>query len=394
LVLRLALFLLVVLAIVAGVHFYLWARLVRDTQVPLPWRPWLTAAVIGLAVSLPATMLVLRRVPQYWAPVVAWPGFVWMGLMFLAFVAVLLGDVVRMLVLFGVWVSASGGLDAGRRLLLSRVVGGGAGVAAAAVGAYAMHRARGRLEVAEVTVPLQKLAAGASGTTIVQITDLHVGATISRGFVEHVVREANALQPDLVAITGDLVDGSVERLREAVAPLAGLRARHGVFFVHGNHEYFSGAREWEVELRRLGIRVLCNERVTIGAGADAFDLAGIDDWTARRQGGVGPDLARTLEGRDPARPVVLLAHQPKAVTEAAMYGVDLQLSGHTHGGQIWPFGILVMLQQPYIVGLHRHADTFIYVSPGTGYWGPPMRLGTRAELTRITLVRPPGTAAG
>jgi predicted MPP superfamily phosphohydrolase len=137
----------------------------------------------------------------------------------------------------------------------------------------------------------------------------------------------------------------------------------------------------------MGIRVLRNERVTIGQGEDAFDLVGVDDWSSRRHDdGSRPDLPGALAGRDPSRAVVLLAHQPRAVVEAARLGVDLQLSGHTHGGQIWPFGLLVMLQQPYIAGLHRHGDTFIYVSAGTGYWGPPMRLGTRAELTRITLL--------
>jgi predicted MPP superfamily phosphohydrolase len=160
-----------------------------------------------------------------------------------------------------------------------------------------------------------------------------------------------------------------------------------VFFVTGNHEYFSGATAWVAELGRLGIRVLRNERVSIGQGEHAFDLAGIDDWSAlRHDDGSRPDLPGALAGRDPSRAVVLLAHQPRAVVEAAQHGVDLQLSGHTHGGQIWPFGYLVMLQQPYIAGLHRHGGTFIYVSPGTGYWGPPMRLGTRAELTRITLM--------
>jgi predicted MPP superfamily phosphohydrolase len=384
LALRLTLFLLVVVAILGGVHFYLWARLVRDTQMSGALRMWATAALIALAVSMPATMMVLRRVPPAWAAAVAWPVFVWMGLMFIAFLLVLLGDVVRLLVLLGAR-AGGGGLDPGRRLLLARVLGGGAGVAAGVVGAYAVHRARARLEVTEVKVALPRLPLAAAGTTIVQITDLHVGATISRAFVEQVVAQTNALAPDLVAITGDLVDGSVDRLRDAVAPLAGLRARHGVFFVHGNHEYFSGARAWEAELRRLGIRVLLNERVTVGEGAAALDVAGIDDWSGRRQGGPGPDLARALAGRDPARPVVLLAHQPKAIVEAARHRVDLQLSGHTHGGQIWPFGLFVKLQQPYVEGLHRHGETFIYVSPGTGYWGPPMRLGTRSELTRITL---------
>ena len=376
-------FLLIVLSIVGGIHFYLWARLVRDTQLPLPLRTWATAAIVALALSVPATFLVLRRLPPETARLLAWPGFVWMGLMFLAFTLVLAGDILRLVIAAGAQV-ASGGLDPGRRLLLARVLGGGAAVGAGVVGALALRRALARVEVKEIAVRLPKLSAEHDGTTIVQLTDLHVGPTIGRAFIEDIVRRTNELRPDLVAITGDLVDGTVERLRHAVEPLRELRARHGVYFVTGNHEYFSGAGPWIAELGRLGIKVLRNERVSLG-GPAGFDLAGIDDHTAGRLGEGPSDLDRALHGRDPARAVVLLAHQPRAVLEASRLGVDLQLSGHTHGGQIWPFTYLVKLQQPYIAGLHRHGDTQIYVSPGTGYWGPPMRLGTRAEITRVTL---------
>jgi predicted MPP superfamily phosphohydrolase len=380
---RILLFLLVVLTIVGGVHFYLWARLVRDTQLPLPIRTWATAALVALAVSLPATFVVMRRLSPEVARLLAWPGFVWMGLMFLAFTLVLAGDIVRLLVMVGSKL-ASGDLDPGRRLLLARMLGGGAAVGAGVVGALALRRALARVEVKEVDVRLPRLAAAHDGTTIVQLTDLHVGPTIGRAFIEDIVRRTNELRPDVVAITGDLVDGSVESLRHAVEPLRELKARHGVYFVTGNHEYFSGAGPWIAELQRLGIRVLRNERVSVG-GAGGFDVAGIDDHSAGRLGEAPSDLGRALEGRDPTRAVVLLAHQPRAIFEAARLGVDLQLSGHTHGGQIWPFTYLVKLQQPYVAGLHRHGATQIYVSPGTGYWGPPMRLGTRAEITRVTL---------
>jgi predicted MPP superfamily phosphohydrolase len=188
----------------------------------------------------------------------------------------------------------------------------------------------------------------------------------------------------VVAITGDLVDGAVEHLREHVAPLANIKARHGVYFVTGNHEYYSGVDEWLQELGRMGIRVLHNERVSIGEGEDSFDLAGVDDHSAHHPGH-GPHVARALEGRDEKRACVLLAHQPRTVALAAEHGVGLQLSGHTHGGQIWPWSYLVYLQQPFVAGLHRHGDTQVYVSCGTGYWGPPMRLGTRSELTKIVL---------
>jgi predicted MPP superfamily phosphohydrolase len=168
--------------------------------------------------------------------------------------------------------------------------------------------------------------------------------------------------------------------------LKDLRAKHGVFFVTGNHEYFSGATAWVAEIARLGIRVLRNERIAVGQGDGAFFLAGVDDRSAARYpDGHGEDLGRALAGRDASRAVVLLAHQPRTVLDAARYGVDLQISGHTHGGQIWPFGALVRLQQRFLAGLGRHGDTLIYVSRGTGYWGPPMRLAAPAEISQLVL---------
>jgi predicted MPP superfamily phosphohydrolase len=203
------------------------------------------------------------------------------------------------------------------------------------------------------------------------------------------VRQTNALAPDLVAITGDLVDGSVDELRHLVEPLRDLTARHGVFFVTGNHEYYSGADEWIAHLPTLGIRVLRNERVDVGG---LFELAGVDDASAHRiLRDHGQDVPKAVEGRDPSRPLVLLAHQPKAIGQARAAGVDLQLSGHVHGGQMVPFNWLVRLQQPFVSGLHLVEKTWVYVSQGTGYWGPPMRVGTTAELTYVEL-HPEGTA--
>jgi predicted MPP superfamily phosphohydrolase len=245
--------------------------------------------------------------------------------------------------------------------------------------------------VKRVEVPLRRLPKNLDGTTIVQLTDVHIGPTIDRDFVEEVVFTVNHLTPDVVAITGDLVDGSVEMLRAHVAPLGKLATKHGVYFVTGNHEYYSGCNEWCAELERLGIRVLRNERVSIGSEAESFDLAGINDFQARRiPGETGPDLGKALSGRDPERELVLLAHQPKAIHEAERLGVGLQLSGHTHGGQIWPWKFLVGLTQPVVSGLERIGSAFVYVSNGTGYWGPPMRLGAPAEITQVVLKRAVG----
>jgi predicted MPP superfamily phosphohydrolase len=207
---------------------------------------------------------------------------------------------------------------------------------------------------------------------------------IGKDFIEDIVRRVNALTPDVIAITGDLVDGSVEELAEHVAPLAKLSAKHGVYFVTGNHEYYSGAEEWIAHLRKLGVHVLRNERVRIG-GDEGFDLAGIDDHSSAVFGH-GPDLPKALAGRDADRACVLLAHQPRGVNLADSLGVDLQLSGHTHGGQMFPWNLAVRLQQPFVAGIHKLTHAQIYVSRGTGYWGPPMRVGAPAEITEIELV--------
>jgi predicted MPP superfamily phosphohydrolase len=246
----------------------------------------------------------------------------------------------------------------------------------------------GPVAVRDLPVTLKRLPKQLEGLRIAQITDLHIGLTRDGTWLAGVVAEVNELAADIVVITGDLVDGTVAELQDQVRALGDLRARYGVYFVTGNHEYFSGVDEWTAYLRSLGIRVLRNERVAIHAGAVSFDLAGVDDFRSGRYPGQGADLPKALAGRDPQRLVILLAHQPAAIDEAAQHGVDLQLSGHTHGGQIWPWGYMVRLQQPYVSGLHKHGDTDtqIYVSKGTGYWGPPMRLGAPAEITHITLL--------
>jgi predicted MPP superfamily phosphohydrolase len=310
----------------------------------------------------------------------AWLVYTWMGLAFYLFLLTVLTDAGRGIV------ALVGGLpkDPERRVLLARTLAGVVGGISALIGAGGVANAVRGFDLRHVRVPLAKLPTSATGYAIVQITDVHVGPTIGRDFVEAVVRETNKLGPDMVVITGDLVDGTVDQLRALVEPLRDLRARDGVFFVTGNHEYYSGADDWIAHLATLGVRVLRNERIAIG---EAFDLAGVDDASAHRMlPHHGQDVARALDGRDMSKAVVLLAHQPKALKDALAGQVDLQLSGHVHGGQMVPFNWLVRIDQPLVAGLHRVKDTWVYVSTGTGYWGPPMRVGTTAELTRIELV--------
>jgi len=279
------------------------------------------------------------------------------------------------------------------------VFAGAAMLAAGVLSVLGVRTAIAGPQVKEIEVPLSRLPSQLDGYTILQISDVHLGRTIGRAFAEKLVRMANAAEADMIAITGDLVDGTVSQLCDVVAPLGQLRAPDGVWLVTGNHEYYVRADEWIEHLGRMGIRVLRNERVAIRGGAAGFDLAGVDDWEAHGEGH-GHDLARALAGRDPSRLLVLLAHQPKTIVEASGLGVDLQLSGHTHGGQIWPWSLVVRLQQPYVAGLHHHEGTYLYVTRGAGYWGPPMRVGIPPEMVRLVLRRvghpnaEDGTSAG
>jgi predicted MPP superfamily phosphohydrolase len=245
--------------------------------------------------------------------------------------------------------------------------------------------------VRRVPVTLSGLDPALDGLRIVTFSDGHLSATYGGRRFERVVELVNEQRPDVVAIVGDLVDGDVPELREEVAPLADLVSAQGVFFVTGNHEYFVDTRAWLRHLPTLGVDVLRNERVPIRRGSASFDLAGIDDRTAAWSGlpGHGADLDAALDGRDDATPVVLLAHQPYMVGQARAAGVGLQLSGHTHGGQLWPFDYAISLDQPAVEGLSRHGDTQLYVTAGAGYWGPPMRIGARPEVTVVELRAPP-----
>jgi len=318
----------------------------------------------------------------------------WMGVAFLLLTSLVVVDLLR---LAAGWTSSladwvrhapEAPADPERRLLVARAVAGGAVLAAGGATAFSIHTALADPEIHEVPVRLARLPRQLSGLSIAQISDLHIGRTIGEREVRRVVAETNALRPDVVALTGDFVDGSVRMLEAAVAPLAALQSRFGVFFVTGNHEYYSGAPAWVAHLRRLGIRVLRNERVEIGDGVASFDLAGIDDWrSAGMAPGHGPDLAAALAGRDPDRSLVLLAHQPRGVEEAARAGVELQVSGHTHGGQIFPFTLATALVYPYLHGLYPVPEngSQIFVSRGTGFWGPPMRLGSPPEIAHIVL---------
>jgi predicted MPP superfamily phosphohydrolase len=380
-------FLGVLLALVALLHVYAWHRLLHAPEWPRAVRRVGVVALIALAVMVPIGVSAPRWAGPEAGRVLVLVGCTWVGVLFLLFSTLVVLDVGR----GGARLVRRGppGVDLERRRFLARAVAGVAGAGTASLSAVAFAEAARPPEVVRLRVPIARLPEAFEGLRVVQWSDVHVGPLLGRGFVDDLVARTNALAPDVVAITGDLVDGDVPTLADAVAPLAALRARHGVFFSTGNHEYYSGVDPWLAHLRGLGVRVLRNERVEIERGGARLAVAGVDDAGASRWPGHGPDADRALAGRDPQVPVVFLAHQPKQMHEARRLGADLVLSGHTHGGQIFPFGLFVRLTQPAVAGLHRFGDTWLYVNRGTGFWGPPMRLANPAEITVFELVRAP-----
>jgi uncharacterized protein len=251
--------------------------------------------------------------------------------------------------------------------------------------------ARRTARVREVDIPIAGLSAALQGFTLAQITDIHVGPTIKRGYVRAIVDAVNRLNADAVAVTGDLVDGRVQDLRDDVAPLADLRSRHGTFFVTGNHEYYSGVIEWSALLSSLNLQVLTNRHVLLQHDGASLVMAGVADFGAHHFIPAHRSDPRAAMAGAPASAAlrVLLAHQPRSAPAAADAGFDVQLSGHTHGGQYWPFHHFVPLQQPYTAGLHRLRGLWVYTSRGTGYWGPPLRLFAPSEITRLRFVTAP-----
>ena len=392
-----SLFLAFALLIVGSTHYYLWARLIRDIALPAPWFELATLAIAFLGISLPGAMVLARLLSGRLARILVWFAFSWMGVFFLLLCLVAAADVLHFFIWFALkFLPLAPLADPASQIFVARLIAATVTLIAIVGGIVASRLARRGPVVTHIQVTLSRWPKALDDFTVVQISDLHVAPLLSLAYVENVVALANAAQPALICITGDLVDGSVRRLRHAIAPLKNLQAKYGTFFVTGNHEYYAGVDAWLREISSLGIRVLRNERVTLGGATSepdaSFDLAGIDDWTARRFGnGHGSDLGKALAGRDARRELILLAHQPKAVYQAAEQGVGLMLSGHTHGGQIWPFGYIVRLVQPYLKGLNRHGPTQVYVSRGTGYWGPPMRLGAPPEIT-VLHIRAPGEA--
>ncbi|MFF5934350.1 metallophosphoesterase [Streptomyces sp. NPDC012508] len=424
----------VILGLLATVHWYVWRRLVRDVTArgSVARRLGTVAAFVLPALSIAALVSARAGAPFWLQQVVAWPGYLWLALLLYVTLALVVGEAVRPLLRralegraaaqatpaqapaeplsqtpdpvpatvppsvpapppaapapaapadSGEDANVAGATAVSRRLFVSRVVGGAAAAAAVGTVGYGTYGVLRGPRVKRVTVPLAKVPRAVHGYRIAVVSDIHIGPILGRAHTQRIVDTINSTQPDLIAVVGDLVDGSVENLGAAAEPLAQLRARHGSFFVTGNHEYFSGADAWVDHVRELGLRPLRNARTEIAAG---FDLAGVDDIAGESEG-QGPDFAAALGDRDRARAAVLLAHQPVVIHDAVRHGVDLQLSGHTHGGQLWPGNYLAELANPTVAGLERYGDTQLYVSRGAGAWGPPVRVGAPSDITIVEL---------
>ncbi|MDX3114061.1 metallophosphoesterase [Streptomyces scabiei] len=413
-------FALLALTLLAAANWYLWRRLFRDTTRG-PGRARRGGAALlagGWALAIGALVAERAGAPFWLQRILAWPGFLWLAVSIYLLLAVLAGEAVRPLLRrllerraragataeepvvparpepLPVGARAAGEAasatpptpvsatapDPSRRLFVSRAVAGAAAAAALGTVGYGTYGVLRGPRVKRVTVPLAKLPRAAHGYRIAVVSDIHLSPVLGRDFAQKVVDTINGTQPDLIAVVGDLVDGSVKDLGPAAAPLARLKARHGNYFVTGNHEYFSGAEQWVEEVRRLGLDPLENARTEL----PWFDLAGVNDIAGESEG-QGPDFAKALGDRDTARACVLLAHQPVQIHDAVRHGVDLQLSGHTHGGQLWPGNFLAEAANPTVAGLERYGDTQLYVSRGAGAWGPPTRVGAPSDITVVEL---------
>jgi uncharacterized protein len=385
-------FIAVLCAVLGLIHLYLWKRLVKDTTRPGRTRWILTGLLVALAAVLLTALMLPRVVGLTDSGWYVWPGYLWFGLAAYLFLILLVAEPVRF-ALWG-WVNRkppeteaeSVPLSVmNRRMFIGRATAVAAGAASVGLAGIGTSTALGPPDLLHVPIGLRKLDPAFNGFRIAVVSDIHLGPLAGRAHTERIVAMINEAAPDLVAIVGDLVDATVGELRSAVAPLRDLDSREGTFFVTGNHEYFNeDTLSWLRELERLDVQPLRNQNTAIRRGAATFDLAGVNDVSGKSHSDP-PDFDRALSGLNPASPTVLLAHQPVMVTEAASRGVDLQLSGHTHGGQMWPFHYIVRLAQPSLAGLSTVDDTQLYVTRGAGFWGPPMRIGAPPDITVVSL---------
>lgn len=379
--------LIVVTAGFAAVHGYVWWRLFRDTtERGSRWRP-IGAVVLGVlaAFGLAARFLVPSQAPLSVQQFFGWPGWIWFGVFLYLFGLLVVAEPVRWWLLRRRRAEPEPETEGPtRRQVVSRSIGIGAGALTAATTGYGLVEGYRTPRLKDVSVPIAGLGHAFDGYRIAVVGDTHLSAIRGRGYCERVVDQINRTQPDLIAFVGDLASGEADQLRRTTDPLSRLEARDGAFFVAGNAEHYVGADQWYERVEELGMIALPNTRVEL----PGFDLAGVNDLIVDQRGidgETGPDLEAALGDRDPDRPVVLMAHQPDVIVPALDYGIDLQLSGHTHGGQMWPVHIASSIRSVQLGGLEQWGDARLYVTNGAGTNGPPMRVGANADITVMTL---------
>ncbi len=363
-----------------SIHCYLLWKLVFAPKLSLVWQ-WSLSVLIGfLFLTLLSRLSLYRRIPKVLHSVHAYLAYCWLGMMFYLLCSFILIDLVFILPSFAADDANMSINNAYTKMILAIGL-------TSVVSLFSFWQAKRGPKIKTQNITLTKLPKNLSGFKIVQISDLHIGDIIQEAYIKNTVNLCNAQKPDLIVITGDLVDAPLEHVAHLAQGLKQLSAKHGVYFVTGNHEYYAGAQAWMDYLQSLNIQTLHNTSVKITEGEDSFNLIGIDDESgASFLPGHGPNLELAMQQCHQDKVNILLAHQPKSIRAAEKHAVDLQLSGHTHNGQIWPFQFLVALDQPYLKGLYQHGQTQIYVNPGTGFWGPPMRFYGRSEITSIQLL--------
>lgn len=385
----------IVFAVLSVGYVYIGWRLIVPAKLESGWKILAWSGLAALFILPIASSFLMRHNEKITDPL-SWIAYVSLGFLSFVFTLLLIRD--------SIWVSSSlagkaytlfqhlfnktpvSTIDTARREFLLQTTNIGIIGAAAVLTAYGIYEARRRPGIVNITVPIKNLPKDFDGFKIVQITDIHAGLTVKRDWIETIVKEVHEVRPDLIAFTGDLVDGSVPHLQGEVAPFGELQAPYGKFFVTGNHEYYSGVEPWVNEAQRLGYDVLINEHRLIQRNGSSFVLAGVTDYTGGQFLASHKSDPQASINNAPSDAVkILLAHQPRTLYQAESLGFDLMISGHTHGGQFFPWNLVATIGQPYIKGLHKHNGTWVYVSKGTGYWGPPVRLGARSEITVITL---------
>ena len=392
------LFAIVFISIWFSLHAYLAWRLIRPLAPHSPWRRLAWSVLLASLVIVPGVFFtrILIQEPAL-TDSLAWVAYIDMGFVLMLAPLLVVHDSVAAVFRKSRRLSRQHhhhspdppGTDSSRRQFMANGVNLGLVGLSGVMAGTGYHEARRLAEVRQVSIPLTSLPEALDGFRIVQLSDIHLGPTIKGDYLQGIVERCNELRPDLVAITGDLVDGLTSMLQEDVAPLTSLQSRHGTFFVTGNHEYYWDALTWSELLQTMGIHVLNNSHRIIRHDTARLLLAGATDYSAHRYvpgHASDPDLARRRAASSDA--AILLAHQPKSAFAGEAAGYDLQLSGHIHGGQFFPWNLMIGMVQPFTTGLHRvNRRMWLYVSAGTGYWGPPNRLGVPAEITEIRLTR-------